>query len=129
MERKVAIVGIKQTPHVAESSVSRERMVYTMMKSFYGEMGITPDEVGTFVLCTNDFQDGRTISEVYMIPRMGAYMQDQSKVDSDGSNALLYALMRILSGNYDTAVVIGYGMGGSEFLGHSILNHTLDPIY
>jgi acetyl-CoA C-acetyltransferase len=129
MERKVAIVGIKQTPHVSESSVSRERMVFNMMKSFYGELGITPDEVGTFVLCSNDFQDGRTISEVYMIPRVGAYMHDQSKVDSDGSNALLYALMRILSGNYDTAVVIGYGMGGSEFLGHSILNHTLDPIY
>ena len=129
MERKVAIVGMKQTPHTAASDVSRERMVFEMMKSFYREMGITPDDIGTFVLCTNDFQDGRTISEVFMIPRLGAYMQDQTKVDSDGANALLYALMRILSGNYDTAIVVGYGMGGSEFPGQAILHHMLDPIY
>lgn len=129
MERKVAIVGTRQTPHTAESGVSRERMVFEMMKSFYRDMGITPDDVGTFVLCTNDFQDGRTISEVYMIPRLGAYMQDQTKVDSDGANAFLYALMRILSGNYDTALVVAYGMGGSEFPGQAVLHHTLDPIY
>ncbi len=129
MLRKVAIVGTKQTQHVSESEVSRERMVYELMKSFYTEMGITHDQIGTFVLCSNDFQDGRTISEVYMIPRIGAHMSDQTKVDSDGANAFLYALMRILSGNYDTAIVLGYAMGGSEFLGHSILNHTLDPIY
>ena len=129
MLRKVAIVGTKQTPHVSESKVSRERMLYEMVKSFYEEMGIRPVDIGTFVLCCSDFQDGRTISEVYMIPRIGAYMADQTKVDSDGANACLYALMRILSGNYDTALVIGYGMGGSEFPGHAILNHMLDPIY
>jgi len=129
MLRNVAIVGTKQTPHVSQSRVPRERLVYEMVKSFFEEMGIAREEIGTFVLCCNDFQDGRTISEVYMVPRIGAYMADQTKVDSDGASACLYALMRILSGNYDTALVIGYAMGGSEFPGHAILHHMLDPIY
>jgi len=129
MNRKVAIVGTQQTPHTSDCGVSRERLVFDMMTSFFGKMGITPGDVGTFVLCCNDFQDGRTISEVFMIPRVGAYMHDQTKVDSDGANALLYALMRILSGSYDTAVVVAYGLGGSEFSGPSVLHHALDPIY
>lgn len=129
MNRKVAIVGTKQTRHASEKEGCRERMLYDLMQSFYKEMGITRDDVGTFVLCTNDFQDGRTISEVYVIPRIGAFMKDQTKVDSDGSNACLYGLMRILSGNYDTALILGYGLGGSEFKGPLILDYMLDPIY
>jgi len=129
MLRKVAVVGARQTPHVSESEVSRERMVFDMLRPFYEEIGIRPADIDTFVLCTNDYQDGRTISEVFMIPRTGAYMADQTKVDSDGANALLYALMRILSGNHDTALVVGYGLGGSEFPGHAVHHHTLDPIY
>ncbi len=129
MRRNVAVVGYKQTVHTAQSEVSRERMVYELVKSFYREMGITRDDIDTFVLCSNDFQDGRTISEVYMVPRIGAYMKDETKVDADGINAVMYALMRILSGTYETALVVGYGMGGSEFPGPMIFNHMLDPIY
>ncbi len=129
MVRKVAIVGYKQTQHTSESPASRERMVYELIKSFFEEMGINRGTIDTFVLCSNDFQDGRTISEVFMVPRIGAYMKDETKVDSDGINACYYALMRILSGNYDTALIVGYGMGGSEFLGPMIINHMLDPIY
>jgi acetyl-CoA C-acetyltransferase len=129
MLRNVAIVGAKQTHHTSASKVPRERMVYELVRSFLEEMGVNREEIGTFVLCCNDFQDGRTISEVYMVPRVGAYMADQTKVDSDGAFACFYALMRILSGNYETALVVGYGMGGSEFPGHAILNHMLDPVY
>jgi acetyl-CoA C-acetyltransferase len=129
MIRNVAVVGYKQTVHTAASEVSRERMVYELVKSFYQEMGITKDDIDTFVMCTNDFQEGRTISEVYMVPRIGAYMKDETKVDSDGINAVFYGLMRILSGNYETALIVGYGMGGSEFPGPMIFNHMLDPIY
>jgi acetyl-CoA C-acetyltransferase len=56
-------------------------------------------------------------------------MKDETKVDSDGINSIHYGLMRILSGNYDTALIVGYAMGGSEFPGHMIINHMLDPIY
>jgi len=129
MERNVAIVGWKQTKHSANYGASRERMAFELVKSLLADLKITKDDVDTFVLCCNDFQDGRTISEVYPVAWIGAYMKDQTKVDADGSDAVLYALMRILSGNYDTALVIGWAMGGSEFRNQSIMNYTLDPIY
>lgn len=129
MARNVAIFGWKQTKYSTNYGASRERMVFELIKSLYADIGITKDDVDTFVLCCNDFQDGRTISEVFPVAWIGAYMKDQTKVDADGSDAVLYALMRILSGNYDTALVIGYAMGGSEFRNQSIMNYTLDPIY
>jgi len=129
MSRNVAIVGWKQTKHTACSEVCRERMLYELIKEFYADLGITKDEVDTMVLNSNDFQDGRTISEVYPVSWVGAFNKDQTKVDADGSDAVLYALMRILSGNYDTALIISYAMGGSEFRNQAIMNYTLDPIY
>ncbi len=129
MSRRVAVAGWKQTKHSADCGTSRERMVYELLKSLYAEIGITRDDVDTFVLCCNDFQDGRTISEVYPVSWIGAYMRDQTKVDADGSDGVLYALMRILSGNYDSALIVSWAMGGSEFRNQSIMNYTLDPIY
>ncbi|MCL4558278.1 MAG: thiolase family protein [Deltaproteobacteria bacterium] len=129
MSKKVAIVGYKQTKHTFDSPVSRERMVYELVKSLYGDMGITKDDIDTFIMASNDFTDGRTISEVYIVPRIGAYMKDESKVESDGLNAALYAYMRILSGLYDTALVIGFSMSGSEFRVPMIHSYVMDPAY
>ncbi|MCX5867624.1 MAG: thiolase family protein, partial [Proteobacteria bacterium] len=129
MDRKVAIVGYKQTKYSEQNEYTRERMVYELVKSLFLDLKITRDEIDTFVLSCSDFQDGRTISECFMIPRVGAYMKDVTKVDSDGANAVLYAMMRILSGNYNTALVVGYAMGGSEFRSPRIMDYVLDPIY
>jgi acetyl-CoA C-acetyltransferase len=104
-------------------------MVFTLVKSLLDRLGATRDDVDTFVLCSNDFQDGRTISECFTIPYLGAYFKDQTKVDLDGANAVLYGLMRILSGNYDTALIVGYAMGGSEFRNQYIQKFILDPVY
>ncbi len=129
MSKRVAVVGYKQTKHTFDSPVSRERMVYELVKSLYSDMGITKDDMDTNIIASNDFTDGRTISEVYIVPRIGAYMKDESKVESDGLNAALYAYMRILSGLYDTALVIGFSMSGSEFRVPLIHSYVMDPVY
>lgn len=129
MDKQVAIVGYAQTRHSEKSEFPRERMCYELVKSILEDLKITREDIDTFILCSNDFQDGRTISEVYMVHWVGAFMKDQTKVDSDGANACIYGMMRILSGNYRTALVLAYGMGGSEFLPLRIQEHTLDPIY
>ncbi len=129
MGKRVAIVGYKQTKHSFDNLVSRERMVYELVKSLYSDIGITKDAIDTFILASNDFTDGRTISEVYIVPRIGAYMKDESKVESDGLNAALYAYMRIQSGLYDTALAIGFSMSGSEFRAPMINSYVMDPAY
>ncbi len=129
MNERVAIVGYKQTKHTVDSPVARERMIYELVKSLYHDMGITKDDIDTFVLASNDFTDGRTISEVFMVPRIGAYMKDETKVEADGLNAALYAYLRILSGLYNTALVIGFSMAGSEFRVPLTQAYTMDPAY
>lgn len=129
MDRKVAIVGYKQTKYSEQNEYPRERMTYELVKSLFSDLKITRDDVDTFIISCSDFQDGRTISECFMIPWIGAYMKDVSKVDSDSANAALYAMMRILSGNYNTALVVSWAMGGSEFRSPRVMEYELDPIY
>jgi len=129
MEKRVAIAGYKQTKLSKESPVSRERIYYNLAKSIYEELKITPDDIDTFVFSSNDFMDGRTISEVYLVQRVGAYMKDETKVEMEGLNAVSYATMRILSGQYKTALVLSVTMSGSEFKPLLVQNQTLDPVY
>ncbi len=129
MSKKVAVVGYKQTKHSFDIGVSRERMVYELVKSLLKDTGITKDDIDTFIIASNDFTDGRTISETYIVSRIGAYMKDETKVETDGLNAALYGYLRILSGHYNTALVIGFSMSGSEFRVPLIYSYSLDPVY
>jgi acetyl-CoA C-acetyltransferase len=58
----------------------------------------------------------------------GAYLKDESKVEMDGAFGVLYAMMRILSGTHDTAMVVGVTQG-SIFSPHQISFYTLDPTF
>lgn len=129
MEKRVAVVGCVQTRHVKESPMARERIYYTLVTSLFNTLRISRDDIDTYVFSNNDFMDGRTISEVYLVPRAGAHMKDETKVEADGLNACMYAWMRILSGQYGTALVVSVSLSGSEFRPLLVQNHTLDPVY
>lgn len=128
MMRKVAIVGQAQI-NAADVGKSRERMLFDLCKGFYGQMGITRHDIDTFVLCSNDFNVGHTISNVFEDCPVGAYMKDETKVEADGVMAATYALVRIMSGLYDTALVIGNSQGGSVMRPYLVMDYTMSPTY
>lgn len=128
MERKVAIVGQAQVSS-ADMELWRERMLYELVRSLYKEKGITRDDIDTFVLCSNDYQAGRTISNVFEDTAVGAYMKDETKVEADGVMAATYAAVRIMSGLYDTALVVGNSFGGSQFRPYLVMDYQLNPTY
>jgi acetyl-CoA C-acetyltransferase len=129
MEIKVAIVGQAQTRHSEDIGMPRERMLFELVKGFFGQFGITRHDIDTFVLCSNDFQIGRTISNVFEDTPVGAYMKDETKVEADGVWAVMYAATRILSGLYDTALVVSNSLGGSEFRPYLTMDYQLNPTY
>lgn len=129
MEKKVAIVGQAQTKHSKDIGMPRERMLFELVKGLFGQFGITRHDIATFVLCSNDFQTGRTISNVFEDTPVGAYMKDETKVEADGVMAVTYAATRILSGIYDTALVVSNSLGGSEFRPYLIMDYQLNPTY
>lgn len=126
---KVAIVAYSQIPNTKESPEARERMYYNLATDIFTKARISHDDIGTYIFSSNDFMDGRTISECYLVQRIGAHMKDESKVEADGLYAVLYAWMRLLSGQYETALVLSVSLAGSQFRPHLVLNHVLDPVY
>lgn len=128
MLRKVAIVGQSQI-NAADVGKSRERMLFELVRDFYKDMGMTRHDIDTFVLCSNDFSSGHTISNVFEDCPVGAYMKDETKVEADGVMAATYALVRIMSGLYDTALVVGNSQGGSVMRPYLVMDYTMNPTY
>ncbi len=109
--------------------ITRERLAFNLTRGLFDDLGIERDNVGTTIICSNDFLDGRTISNVFLDPHVGAYMKDESKVEMDGLNALAYAAMRILSGQYETAMVASLGLTGSQVSPYLHIEYTMDASY
>lgn len=128
MERKVAIVAQAQI-HSGDMPVPRERMLFELVKGLFDAVGITRHDIDTFVLCSNDFTAGRTISNVFEDTPVGAYMKDETKVEADGVMAATYAAIRLMSGLYDTALVVGNSLGASQFRPYLAMDYQHNPVF
>jgi len=126
MRRRVAIVGYAQSHHQHNMQKTREDMVFEVCKEALHHAGITREDVDTVVTASTDFLDGRTISSVFLSMAVGAFMKDESKVEEDGTFALYYALMRILAGTHDVALVEAHTQGSTMNI-HQVSCFTLDP--
>jgi acetyl-CoA C-acetyltransferase len=129
MNKKVALVGYAITPCSSDMGKSRERLIFDVVKELYDKLNITREDVDTNIIVSNDFLAGRTISNVFEDSPAGAYMRDESKVEMDGINGVIYAMLRILSGNYQTALVVAHSLCGSQVSPYLHIDYTLNPIY
>lgn len=128
MNRRVAIVGYAQTQHQHDIQQTREDMVFDVAKRALAKAGILREAIDTVITGSTDFLDGRTISNVFTSMAAGAYLKDESKVEGDGAFSLHYALMRILSGTHEIAMVEAHTQG-SVFNPHQVSFYTLDPLF
>jgi acetyl-CoA C-acetyltransferase len=109
MHEKVGIVAWHQAPYkVARDDVNFPEMVYPVVKSLIGQLGISVFDIDQAITCSSDFWDGKTISNLAINEVVGAYLRSESKVASDGTQALFYAMTRILSGETDSALVVAH---------------------
>jgi len=128
MRRRVAIVGYAQSHHQLNMQKTREDMVFEVCKEALRHAGIMREDMDTVVTASSDFLDGRTISSVFLSMAVGAFMKDESKVEEDGTFALYYALMRILAGTYDVALVEAHTQS-STMNAHQVSCFMLDPLF
>jgi len=126
---KVAIVGCAQTKYEAEKiNLTISEMVFEVVKKLHNDLGITNDDVGCVITGSNDFNDGRTIANMAIQDAVGSVRKAESRVSGDGAFAYVYGAMRILSGEYDTVMVVSHSKcsEGDQFL---INNSIFDPFY
>lgn len=125
---KVAIVGYNQVKLYSDANYGRYEMVFEAVRGALDNAGLKKKDITTVISATNDYYDGRTISNSLTVEPGGGYLADESKVEMDGAHAVLYGLMRILSGNHKLAVVWGGSMA-STFPYHSTRLYETDPIW
>ncbi len=126
---KVAIVGCAQTKYEEEKiDLTISELVFEVVKKLHNELGITNDDVGCVITGSNDFNDGRTIANMAIQDAVGSVRKSESRVSGDGAFAYVYGAMRILSGEYDTVLVVSHSKcsEGDQYL---INNSIFDPYY
>jgi len=129
MSNRVAIVGTFQ------SGCEREKrgrhiteLVYETVSGLMKKLGMEMSQVDNIVSCSQDFLDGRTISNRTIPEAEGAYLKSEAKLAGDGSQAVFYGMIRILSGKYQNCLVLAHAKM-SEGSQNVIANAMFDPIY
>ena len=129
MGKRVAIVGVAQTKHGSGISYTIREMVYEVTFQVLAETGLRREDLGTIITSSSDFWQGTGCSDSLHYDAAGAYLKNSSKADEDSAMGFMYAFMRMLSGNFDTALVVGVTKG-SEIPSPLTLTHLYtDPFF
>ncbi len=129
MDKEVAIIGYAQTKYTEDADNSRELQVLQVATEALKKAGLKREDLSTVVGASNDYLDGRTISNMRLVEPSGASMKDESKAEMDGAYAALYGAMRILSGFHEVAMIFGESQAsvyGVYFPGIMQLDPTFD---
>ncbi len=127
--KKVAIVGMAQTKfEAAKPSEGFPDLVFEVSRKTLENAGITSKELQQTITASQDFWDGRTISNFAVSDACGSHMKPESKVAMDGSMAVFYAMARVMSGSYDNCLVVSH-CKMSQGPQNPIYNAIFDPMY
>ena len=125
---KVGIIGVAQTKYQRNIPSSHDEIAYEVTQKALEDAGISIEDIDNSVTCSNDFWDGRTISCMTITDATGSCNVHTTNVEGDGTYGVLMGLMRILSGNFNIALVVAQSKG-SEGIPGVITNAMFDPIY
>lgn len=138
MKQRVGIVAAAQTRFQASRrEVSYGEMIWEVVDRILRQTGLKFEAqergdrepfIDKIVSCSEDYWQGRTISDCLYHLEMGALGMDVTKVAGDGSFAFCHAFVSILSGKHDVIMVIAYRKE-SETSGAVVENAGFDPIY
>ena len=84
--------------------------------------------IDKIISCSEDYWQGRTISDCLYHLEMGALGMDVTKVAGDGAFAFYHAFVSILSGKHDVIMIVAYRKE-SEANKSVIENAAFDPVY
>ena len=109
MAERVGIVAVGQTKyHPDRSDVNEEELAYEAIKQVLDTTGLTLSDIDSAVSCSQDFWDGRTISNMNIQHVVGAHLGHEDKVAEDGLNAVYVGMSQVLSGHQDIILVVAH---------------------
>jgi acetyl-CoA C-acetyltransferase len=109
MAERVGILAVGQTKyHPDRSDVNEEELAYEAIKQVLEATGLTLSDIDSAVSCSQDFWDGRTISNMNIQHVVGAHLGHEDKVAEDGLNAVYVGMSQVLSGHQDIILVVAH---------------------
>ncbi len=129
IQSRVAILGGAQTvPAACRDDVRLEELVFEAAEAALADAGMERGELDTVVMAGADQMDGRSISSMMTACPAGAYLKDEIRTTVEGSYAAVLACMRIMSGEFDTALAITWAKT-SESPYDRVSTLSYDPFY
>ncbi len=129
MSKRVGIVAVAQNAG-AESKDNFYDQAYRVTKEVLDKAGLTRDDVETIVSASSDiYHGGISCANAYYWETTGAFMKNGSRQDGESLFALFYGAMRIMTGRYDTALVIGLCKGSENPPNDTCTLMYSDPFY
>jgi acetyl-CoA C-acetyltransferase len=138
LSQRVAIVAAVQSKFVSShTDLSIGEMIWDVVEGILKETGLKFEAQGgdrdgpaidKIISCSEDYWQGRTISDMLYHMELGALGMSLTKVAGDGAFAVYHGAVSILSGKYDIALVIAWRKE-SETVRSVIENAGFDPIY
>lgn len=129
MER-VAIVGIAQTQFKRKRpDVNYAEMSYEVIERVLEESGLQMGrDIDNSISCSHDIWDGQTISDIGITDVIGGHLRNEEKMAMDGSTAVYYGMVGILSGEFQCTLLLAHTKM-SQTSRNIINNIAFDPIY
>ncbi|MGW4393364.1 hypothetical protein [Streptomyces sp. NPDC004685] len=105
----VAVLAIHTNVVEREEHRSLEEMIFQASRTALEQAGIDHSGLDGVVLSGNDQADGRVISCMPSAGPAGGVDLDVTMIASSGEHALVYGYLRLLSGQGDSVLVVGWG--------------------
>ncbi|HOG08139.1 MAG TPA: hypothetical protein PK983_08595, partial [Syntrophales bacterium] len=130
MVDRVAIVGIAQTKFAPKrADVSYGEMAYEVIEAVLRQTGLKMDkDIDNSISCSHDIWDGQTISDIGITDVIGGHLRNEEKMALDGSTAVYYGTIGILSGEFECTLLMAHTKM-SQTNRNIVNNDAFDPIY
>ncbi len=130
MSERVAIVGVAQTKFSSKrEDVDIGELAYEAIEKVVNETELEMErDIDNTISCSQDVWDGRSISDLNIQDVAGGHLRCEEKMAMDGSTAVYYGTIGILSGEFGCTLVLAQTKM-SQTNRNVIHNIAFDPLY
>ncbi|MFH1977363.1 MAG: thiolase family protein [Pseudomonadota bacterium] len=128
MNTRVAITQVRREIFVEDNKRSLEERIYITIKKLLKDSNRTIQDIDCISISSNDQVDGRAISIMASSGSVGGVGRDIIDAPSSGDHSLIMGYMRVLSGLYESSLIVTWSMNEVDDL-KAVQNLTADPIY
>jgi len=130
MVDRVAIVASAKTGFSpSRSDANYSELAYEVIEKVLSDTGLTiGDDIDNSISCSHDIWDGQTISNIGITDVIGGHLRNEEKMAMDGSTAVYYGTIGILSGEFNLTLLLAHTKM-SQTNRNIVNNDAFEPIF